>query len=68
MREDGRKPLIVLPDGVPAEWRDFLSLGMNTDGGGKPLDLAMFTATIGVSASDANRWDSALGVVGLLDL
>jgi hypothetical protein len=55
----------ALPDGLVAI--TFLgpdSFEMNVDGGGEPLDLSTFTASIGVSADGETLWDSAVGEAG----
>ena len=60
--ESGRVPL---ENGVVT--MEFLApdmFEMNVDGGGEPLDLTLFLATIGVSADGETFWDSALGVAG----
>ena len=60
--EPGR---VALPDGLVAI--TFLgpdSFEMNVDGGGEPLDLSTFAATIGVSVDDQTLWDSANGTAG----
>ena len=56
---------VALPDGVVTiSFVEAESFEMNINGGGEPLELATFTATIGVSVDGETRWDSAIGAAG----
>jgi hypothetical protein len=55
----------AIPDGeVVITFLGSDSFEMTIDGGGEPLELSTFAATVGVSVDGETRWDSALGEAG----